>query len=157
MLAGGDATLAVYGIGSLGQSPGFAYFPARAATIALSVFGILAIMLAATGIYGMAAYAISNRRREIGIRIAIGAQPRQILVAVLGRTSALLLAGSIAGFFLGLAARPLFASIVYQATPLDPLVMVTVPLAMAVVAILAALGPALRTLKIDPVHALRQE
>ena len=152
-----DATLAVYGVGSLSQILGFAYFPAHAATIALSVFGVLAIMLAATGIYGMAAYAISNRRREIGIRMAIGAQPRQILVAVLGRTSALLLVGSVAGFLLGLAARPLLASVVYQASPLDPLVMITVPLAMAVVAILATLGPALRTLKIDPVRALRQE
>jgi len=89
---------------------GFAYFPARAATIALAVFGILAIMLVATGIYGMAAYAISRRRREIGIRIAIGAQPRQILRVVFGRTCALLSAGSIAGFLLGLGAGPLLAA-----------------------------------------------
>jgi ABC-type antimicrobial peptide transport system permease subunit len=136
---------------------GFAYFPARAATLALGVFGVLAIMLAATGIYGMAAYAISRRRREIGIRMAIGAPPRQILRVVLGRTSALLLAGSIAGFFLGLAAGPLLANVVYQASPSDPLVMVSVPLAMAVVALLAAWGPARRALKIDPVYALRQE
>ena len=68
-----------------------------------------------------------------------------------------MLVGSVAGFLLGLAARPLLASVVYQASPLDPLVMITVPLAMAVVAILATLGPALRTLKIDPVRALRQE
>jgi predicted permease len=157
VLATRDATLAVYGVGSLSQMLGFAYFPARAATIALSVFGILAIMLAATGIYGMAAYAISRRRREIGIRMAIGAQPRQILRVVLGRTSALLLAGSIAGFFLGLAAEPLLANVVYQASLNDPLVMVSVALAMAVVAVFAAFGPARRALKIDPVDALRQE
>lgn len=156
-LASRDATLAVYGVGSLNQVLGFAYFPARAATIALGVFGILAIMLASTGIYGMAAYAVSRRRREIGIRMAIGAQPRQILRVVLGRTTALLLAGSIAGFFLGLAAGPLLASIVYQATPYDPLVMVSVPLAMAVVALFAASGPVRRALRIDPVCALRQE
>jgi len=152
-----DPTLAVQGVGSMSQMLGFAYFPARAATVALSVFGILAIMLAATGIYGTAAYAISRRRREIGIRMAIGAQPRQILRVVLGRTFALLLAGSIAGFFLGLAADPLLASVVYQASPNDPWVMVAVPLAMAAVALLAASGPARRALKIDPIYALRQE
>jgi predicted permease len=152
-----DPTLAVQGVGSMSQMLGFAYFPARAATVALSVFGMLAIMLAATGIYGTAAYAISRRRREIGIRMAIGAQPRQILRVVLGRTFALLLAGSIAGFFLGLAADPLLASVVYQASPNDPWVMVAVPLAMAAVALLAASGPARRALKIDPIYALRQE
>ncbi len=156
-LAGMDANLAVYGIGSLNQMLGFAYFPARAATIALGVFGILAIMLAATGIYGIAAYGISRRRREIGIRMAIGAQPRQILSLVLGRTSALLLAGSVTGFLLGLAAGPLLASVVYQASPSDPLVMGAVPLAMALIGIAAAFGPARRALKIDPVCALRQE
>jgi predicted permease len=157
VLASSDAALAVYGVGSLNQILGFAYFPARAAMAALSVFGILAIMLAATGIYGIAAYAVSRRRREIGIRLAIGAQPREILRVVLGRTSALLLAGSIAGFFLGLAAGPLLASIVYQASPYDPVVMVSVLLAMAVVALLAAAGPARRALRVHPVHALRQE
>ena len=157
VLAGKDATLAVYGVGGLNQILGFAYFPARAAMIALSVFGILAIVLTATGIYGIAAYVVSRRRREIGIRLAIGARPRQILRVVLGRTSALLLAGSIAGFLLGLAAGPLLASIVYQASPYDPVVMVGVLLAMAAVALLAAVGPARRALRIDPVRALRQE
>jgi predicted permease len=156
-LANRDATVAVHGVGSLSQMLGFAYFPARAATIALSVFGILAIMLAATGIYGMAAYAISRRRREIGIRMAVGAQSRQILRVVLGRTCALLLAGSIAGVLLGLAAGPLLSSIVYQASPHDPLVMLSVPLAMAAIGLLAALGPARRALRIDPLYALRQE
>src|SRR5260370_16992894 len=99
-VASRDATVAVYGIGSLNHMLAFAYFPAPAPTIALSVFGILAIMLAATGIYGMAAYAISRRRREIGIRMAIGAQSGQILRVVLGRTSILLLAGWIAGLLL---------------------------------------------------------
>ena len=157
VLAGKDATLAVYGVGGLNQILGFAYFPARAAMIALSVFGILAIVLTATGIYGIAAYVVSRRRREIGIRLAIGARPRQILRVVLRRTSALLLAGSIAGFLLGLAAGPLLASIVYQASPYDPVVMVGVLLAMAAVALLAAVGPARRALRIDPVRALRQE
>jgi ABC-type antimicrobial peptide transport system permease subunit len=124
---------------------------------ALTVFGILAIMLAAMGIYGLAAYAVGRRSREIGIRLAIGAQPREILRAVLGRTAALLLVGSSAGFLLGLAAGPLLASIVSQASPWDPVVMVSALLAMATVAILAAAAPARRALRVDPVYALRQE
>jgi predicted permease len=157
VLASTDATLAVYSVGSLSQMLGFAYFPARAATIALGVFGILAIMLAATGIYGMAVYSVSRRGREIGIRFAIGAQPHQILKVVLGRTCALLSAGSIAGFLLGLGAGPLLASVVYHASPHDPLVIVSVPLAMAVIGLFAALGPARRALRSDPLPALRQE
>jgi ABC-type antimicrobial peptide transport system permease subunit len=118
----------------------FAYLPAHAATIALSAFGILAIMLATTGIYGMAAYVISRRSREIGIRVAVGGQSRQILQAVLGRIGVLLLAGAFAGFLLGLAAGPLLSSVVYQASSNDPLVMIGVLLAMTVIALLGALG-----------------
>jgi ABC-type antimicrobial peptide transport system permease subunit len=156
-VAGKDGSIAVYGVGSLGQMLGFAYFPARAATIALSAFGILAIMLAATGIYGTAAYAISRRSREIGIRVAIGAQSQQILRAVLGRTFLLILAGSIGGFVLGLAAAPLLSSVVYEASPNDPLVIVSVLVAMAMIALLATMVPARHALGVDPLHALRQE
>jgi hypothetical protein len=157
VVADKDASIAVYGVGSLGQMLGFAYFPARAATIALSAFGILAIMLAATGIYGTAAYAISRRSREIGIRVAIGAQSQQVLRAVLGRTFILIVAGSIGGFLLGLVAAPVLSSVVYQASPQDPVVMVSVLVAMAIIALLAVMGPARSALRIDPLRALRQE
>jgi len=105
----------------------------------------------------MAAYAISQRRREIGIRVAIGAQPRQILRVLFGRTSVSILAESLAGFLWGLAAGPVLAGVVYQASPSDPVVIMTALLAMAGVALLAALGPARRALRIDPIHALREE
>jgi ABC-type antimicrobial peptide transport system permease subunit len=103
------------------------------------------------------AYAISRRSREIGIRVAIGAQSHQILRVILRRTSVLLLAGLTAGFFLGLAAGPLLSSVVYQASPHAPLVMLSVLFDMAVIALLAAMGPARRALGIDPLHALREE
>jgi ABC-type antimicrobial peptide transport system permease subunit len=122
-----DRALAVYNVGSLNQILGFVYFPARAATIALGLFGILAVMLAATGIYGMASYSVSRRRREIGIRVAIGATAPRILRLVLARISVLLLAGSTAGFLLGLTAGPLLARVVYQAPRYDPTIMLTVP------------------------------
>lgn len=156
-LARMDASVAIHGVGSLNQMLGFAYFPARAATIALSVFGLLAIMLAITAIYGTAAYLVSCRHREIGIRMAIGAKPRQILKSVLGRASILLVAGSLGGFALGIAAAPLLASVVYQASPKDPLVIAAVPLAMALIALVSLYGPARRALSIQPAHTLRQE
>src|SRR5581483_4781006 len=76
-------------------------FPARVATVALGVLGLLAGMLAATGIFGMASYAVARRLREMGIRVALGAQRMQVLRAVLGRTMLLLGVGSIAGLVLG--------------------------------------------------------
>jgi predicted permease len=157
ILAAKEPALAVYGVGSLQQMLGFAYFPARASSIFLSAFGVLAIMLAATGIYGMAAYTASRRRREIGIRMAMGAQSRQIVRVVMARTSLLMLAGSVAGFLLGLAGGPLLAKVVYQASPRDPWVVAAVSLAMIALSLVAAWGPVRRALQTDPVIALRQE
>jgi len=117
-----DTRLPVYGVGSLMQMLGEAFLPARAATIALSAFGLLAVMLAVTGIYGLAAYSVSRRVREIGIRIAVGAQPWHVLQFVLGRTSLLLSIGLCVGLALSLAASQLLSSIVYQASSRDPLV-----------------------------------
>lgn len=157
IVAARNAGVAVYGVGSLDDMLGFAYFPARAASVALSAFGVLAIMLAVTGIYGTTAYAISRRHREIGIRVALGARPHQVLRDVLWRTFVLLAAGSLGGFFLGLASKPVLSRVVYQATPYDPWVMGGVLLAMSVIALLAALDPARHALSIDPLLTLRQE
>jgi len=78
-----------------------AYFPARTATAALTAFGLLAVMLAITGIYGLGAYTVSRRVREIGVRVAVGAQPWQMLRSVMGRTGKLLLVGGSAGLAMG--------------------------------------------------------
>ncbi|HVT60520.1 MAG TPA: ADOP family duplicated permease [Thermoanaerobaculia bacterium] len=152
-----EPRLALYGVGSLEQMLGFAFFPARAATVALGAFGVLAIMLALTGIYGLAAYAVARRVREIGIRVAVGARPGQVLRLVLGRIAALLAAGSAAGLLLGLAAARLLGSVVYQASPRDPLILPAVALTMAAIALAAAAAPARRALAVDPVAALRHE
>ena len=103
-----------------------ALFPARAATAALGIMGLLAAMLAVTGIFGMAAYSVSKRMKELGIRIALGAQPAQLMRSALGRPLVLLLSGSIAGLILGALASRLLAQIVYEATPRDPVVMLGV-------------------------------
>src|SRR5579885_3489888 len=83
-------------------------------------------MLAITGLFGMAAYSVSKRMKELGIRIALGAQPMQVLRAALQRPIFLLLGGSIAGLVLGILASGILAHIVYEATPRDPLVLLGV-------------------------------
>jgi len=132
-------------------------FPARVATVALGVLGMLAGMLAATGIFGMASYAVARRLREMGIRVALGAQRMQVLRAALGRTVLLLTLGSLAGLVLGVAATRVLASIVYQATVYDPMVIVGAVLAMIAIGTLAAAVPARRAVGVDPAVLLREE
>jgi len=152
-----DPELPLYAVGGLDQALGSAFLPARAAAITLSAFGILAIMLAATGIHGLVAYAVSRRTHEIGIRMALGAQPMQVLRVFLGKTATLLLFGSSAGFALALGAGPLIASIVYETQPRDPLVMFSVWLAIALLGLFASWSPARRATRVDPLVALRYE
>ncbi len=134
-----------------------ALFAARVATVSLGVLGLLGAMLAITGIFGMAAYTVSKRLRELGIRIALGAGQRKVLGAALGRTFRLLVIGSIAGMILGVLATRVLSFIVYQATPKDPVILGGVILTMLCVGIIAALVPARRALAVDPMILLRDE
>jgi predicted permease len=132
-------------------------FPARIATATLGVMGGIGAILAITGIFGMAAYSVSKRLRELGIRIALGAQRRGLLQAALGRALKLLAVGSAAGLLLGILASSVLAHIVYQATPRDPLVLAAVVVAMALLGLLATWIPAQRALSVDPLILLREE
>jgi predicted permease len=134
-----------------------ALFAARVATVSLGVLGLLGAMLAITGIFGMASYTVSKRFRELGIRIALGADQRKLLSAALGRTFRLLAIGSVAGLILGVLATRVLSSIVYQATPKDPVILGGVILTMLCVGIVAALIPARRALAVDPMILLRNE
>ena len=134
---------------------GAARFAARMATISLGVLGVMAAMLAITGIFGTAAYSLSQRRRDLGIRMALGAQRQDVLQAALSRPLTLLAFGSGAGLLLGLLATRVLAVIVYQATPRDPLVMAGVVLAMCALGVLATWIPAQRALAIDPTSLMR--
>jgi len=127
------------------------------ATVSLGVLGVMGAMLAITGIFGMAAYSVSRRRRELGIRIALGAQRKEVLQAALGRAFKLLAFGSAAGLLLGILASRVLAFIVYQATPRDPLVLAGVVLAMLLLGLLATWIPAQRALSLDPLRLLREE
>jgi predicted permease len=135
----------------------FALFPSRVATASLGVLGVMGAMLSITGIFGMAAYSVSKRLKELGIRMALGAQRKQVLQAALGRPFKLLVFGSIAGLVLGVLASRVLAFIVYLATPRDPLVLAGVVLAMALLGLLATWIPAQRALSVDPLMLLREE
>jgi predicted permease len=134
-----------------------ALFPARAATISLGVMGVLAAMLAVTGIFGMAAYNVSRRMKELGIRVALGARTRHVMSAAVGRPIVLLGVGSLVGLLLGVFASRLLGHIVYQANPQDPVVVVGAVLTMALLGIAASALPALRALAVDPSKLLREE
>ncbi len=134
-----------------------ALFASRMATLSLGVLGIMGAMLSITGIFGMAAYSVGRRLKELGIRMALGAQRREILQAALGRALKLLAFGSAAGLILGILASRVLASIVYQATSRDPLVLTGVVLAMALLGLLATWIPAQRALSLDPLTLLREE
>jgi len=132
-------------------------FGPRMATIALGVLGIMGAMLSITGIFGMAAYSVSKRLKELGIRMALGAQRHEVLAAALGRAIKLLVVGSAAGLLLGVLASRVLAFVVYQATPRDPLVLTAVVLAMALLGLVATWIPAQRALSVNPLVLLREE
>ena len=134
-----------------------ALFGARVATVSLGVLGGMGAMLAITGIFGMAAYSVSKRLRELGIRIALGAQRTEVLWAALSRTMWVMVIGSTLGLGLGIAAARALAMIVYQATPRDPLVLGGVVCALLLVGLVATWIPGARALRADPLVLLREE
>ncbi len=136
---------------------GVALFPARVATVALGIMGLMGAMLSITGVFGMAAYSVSRRLKELGIRIALGAQRSEVLRAALGRAVRLLAVGSAAGLVLGILASRVLASIVYGATPRDPVVLVGVVVAMALLGLVATWIPAQRALSLDPLVLLHED
>lgn len=134
-----------------------ALFPSRMATLSLGALGAMGALLSVTGIFGMAAYSVSKRLRELGIRMALGAQRKEVLQAALGRALKLLAAGSTAGLLLGILASRVLGAIVYQATPRDPIVLGGVVVAMLVLGLVATWIPAQRALSVNPVILLREE
>lgn len=135
----------------------YAISPARTATVALGVMGVLAALLAVTGIFGMAAYNVSRRMKELGIRVALGARARHVLTAAVGRPIVLLGIGSLLGLLTAVFADRLLAQIVYQPNPKDPAVALTAILTMALLGIAASAITALRALAVDPSKLMREE
>jgi predicted permease len=151
-----DAGLPVY-MGPWNKELETTLFGSRMAAITLGVMGVIGAMLSITGIFGMAAYSVSKRLRELGIRMALGAQRKEVLQAALGRAFKLLGIGSAAGLLLGILASRVLSAIVYQATPRDPVVLAGVVVAMLLLGLVATWIPARRALAIDPAILMREE
>ena len=133
------------------------FFSARAATLGLGIMGLLAAMLAVTGIFGMAAYSVSRRMKELGIRMALGARRIQVMRAAVGRPMVVLGVGSVMGLLSGLFASRLLGQIVYQANPRDPVVVGGTVVTMVLLGIAASAIPARRALAADPSKLMREE
>jgi hypothetical protein len=155
-LRGLDAALPVYIQTRIGEMDPILFGP-RIATVALGVMGLMGAMLAITGVFGMAAYAVSKRLRELGIRIALGAQRKEVLQSALGRAFKLLAIGSLAGLVLGILASRVLAFVVDHATPSDPVVLGGAVVAMALLGLVATWIPAQRAMAVDPLALLREE
>jgi ABC-type antimicrobial peptide transport system permease subunit len=152
-----DRGLPVFSAGSWRDSlEGLALFPARAATVALGILASLALMLAVTGVAALAGYSVSKRLRELAIRKALGARNPQILACGLGRPLLLLGLGSVVGMVLAMAAGRVLASIVYQASPADPWVIVAAPMVMLIAGILSTALPGHKALTVNPATLLRE-
>jgi predicted permease len=134
-----------------------ALFPARAAAIALGILGAMGAIVAITGIFGTAAYSLSKHLKDLGIRLALGAGRLDVIQAAVGRALRLLAVGSVSGLVLGILASRVLGSIVYQATPRDPVVVIAAVFAMFLVGLVATWIPARRALSVDPSMLMREQ
>src|SRR5262249_49068264 len=121
------------------------------------VFGLLALVLATVGVYGVVSYSVAQRTREIGVRVALGAQLPGILRLIVGQGLKLAWIGVGAGLALSIATTGVMSSILYGVAPRDPIVLGVVALMLTIVAAIASLVPARRATRIDPLLALRAE
>ncbi len=129
----------------------------RVLALLMGVLGAVALLLAAMGIYGVISYLVAQRTREMGIRLALGAQRRDLLKLVLGQGLRLTMIGVAAGLTLALALTRFLSSLLYGVSAADPLIFVLIALFFAGVALTASYLPARRAMKVDPITALRHE
>jgi ABC-type antimicrobial peptide transport system permease subunit len=132
-------------------------FPSRLVAWTLGGFGVLALLLAAIGIYGVVNYSVTQRTREIGVRMALGATATDVLRLVLGEGFFVIGGGLVLGLLLGAGATRVIASFLYGVGTTDPLTFAGVPLLLALIALGAAAIPTVRATKVDPLVALRDE
>jgi putative ABC transport system permease protein len=152
-----DPDLAVSGVQSLDHLVSDSVGQPRLLTALVGAFAAFALLLAAIGIYGVMAYSVSHRMREMGIRMALGAAPRDIVRLVVGQGMRLVLAGIVIGFVASLWLTKFLASQLFGTQPKDPATFALVALGLALVALAACLIPARRAMRVDPMVALRYE
>jgi predicted permease len=134
---------------------GASLYPARMGAVLIGVFGLLALLLAGVGLYGVMAYAVSQRTREIGLRMALGARARDVLRQVLSEAMTLVAIGMAIGWGLAAALSRLIASFLFGVGAMDAVTFAAIPILLAIVALVASYLPARRAMKVDPMVALR--
>ena len=152
-----DPSLAVFDVRTMEHHVRDALIVPRLASTLSAVAGIIGLVIATIGIYGVIAFAVALRRRELGIRLAIGAQPRDILGMVLRNGVAIASVGIALGVLISFGVTRFAASLLYGVTPGDPVTFVGVPLFLLLVAVVASLVPARAAAHLDPVDVLRSE
>jgi putative ABC transport system permease protein len=152
-----DPGLPIFEIRTLAERIRLAFAQPRTGTLLLSFFALLALVLAALGVYGVVAYSMARRVRELGIRIALGAGRQQVVGMVLGKALSIVAAGLALGALGALALGRVFGSMLYDVAPGDPVTTAAAAVLLTVTAVLAALLPARRALRIDPVSVLRED
>jgi ABC-type antimicrobial peptide transport system permease subunit len=150
-----DSTLPIYDASTVSTLVAQTLAPRRFVTYLLSVLAGLAFLLATLGIYGMLVFSTTQRTREIGIRIAVGGNARDIVRLVIGESARLIAAGVALGLLGSLAAARLVGALLYSTSPTDPLTLAATTTVLATVALLACYVPAKRATRIDPLNALR--
>jgi predicted permease len=150
-----DKTIATYDIRTMGQVRSEAVSQRRFVLTLVAAFGVLALIMAAAGVYGVMALIVSERAGEIGIRLALGAQPSRVLRLIVVQGVVLAAAGIAAGIAAALALAPLLRTQLFGIRPLDPLTMAAVPALLFAVAAIACYLPARRAVRIDPLATLR--
>lgn len=156
-IAAVDRGVPVYQVATMDQLLSASVATQRFNLFLLVLFAALALGLAAVGISGVLAFGVSRRTREIGIRLALGAHPRDVLRLVVGQGMQLVVAGILLGIAGALALTRLMASLLYRVSPTDPATFVVVSVLLALVALIACYVPARRAMRVDPMVALRTE
>ena len=129
----------------------------RIVTVLLATFAVMALALAAVGVYGVMAYSVAQRTQEIGVRMALGATPESLFELILGQALRLVGVGVVAGLAVAAAVTRVLSTMLYETTPLDPATFAVTAIVLTVVATLASFIPARRGTRITPVEALRAE
>jgi ABC-type antimicrobial peptide transport system permease subunit len=154
-----DAALPVLMLKSFSQhlDSNFQLWVVRAGAAMFSVFGGLALGLAIVGLYGVKAYSVARRTREIGIRMALGAQPGTVLRMIMREGSIMLFSGIVIGLLLAAGTGKILSGMLYEVGALDPVAFTFAPLTLAIAALFATWLPARRATRISPMAALRTE